>query len=259
MIRIIPSCQMTISIRSLKRWLKPVANTPLHPQWHVSRQRAKTAEWLKLRVRGVVLDVGCGNGWVRDVMPDTVCYVGVDYPTTMALGYEGRPDLLADATALPLSDSSVDTVLLLDVLEHLDNPARAVSETVRILRQGGTCLVQVPFFYPLHDEPHDYQRWTSHGLKKLFMQHGFQTEVSSESNAPCATAAALLSMAMAKGLLDAFQKKSVLTLAAAPLISAMVPVVNVVGLLLSWMLPESSCMPGSYLIAAKKEILESQH
>ncbi len=159
--------------------------------------------------------------------------------------------------ALPLSDSSADTVLLLDVLEHLDDPEKAVSEAARILRRGGTCLVQVPFLYPLHDEPHDYQRWTIHGLNKLFLRHGFQPEVSSESNAPCATAAALLSMAMAKGLLDALQKKSLPVLVAAPLIAAMVPVVNVAGLLLEWMLPESSCMPGSYLVAAKKEVPES--
>lgn len=249
---------MTISIRSLKCWLKPIANTPLHPQWHISRQRAKTAEWLRLRVCGVVLDVGCGNGWARDVMPKTVQYVGVDYPTTMALGYEGSPDILADATALPLPGTSVDTVLLLDVLEHLDDPEKAISEAARILRLGGTCLVQVPFLYPLHDEPHDYQRWTRHGLKKLFLQYGFQPEVSSESNSPCTTAAALFSMALAKGLLDALQEKSLLMLIAAPLIAAMVPVVNVTGLLLGWMLPESSCMPGSYLVAAKKEIPESQ-
>lgn len=244
---------MTISIRTLKRWLKPVANSPLHPQWHVLRQRANTAEWLKLQACGVVLDVGCGNGWVRSIMPETVRYLGVDYPATIALGYEGKPDILADATALPLPDMSVDTVLLLDVLEHIDNPEKAVAETARILRQGGACLVQVPFLYPLHDEPHDYQRWTAHGLKKLFVQHGFQPEIISESNSPCETAAALFSMALAKGMLDAFQKKSLLVLIAAPLIVLLMMLINVTGLLLGWILPKSSCMPGSYLVAAKNK------
>ena len=121
------------------------------------------------------------------------------YPTTMALGYEGRPGALADATALPLPDSSVDTVLLLDVLANLDDPEKAIYEAARILRGGGTCLLQVPFLYALHDEPLDYQGWTIHGLKKLFLRHGFQPEVSSTSNVPCTTAAALLSMATAKG------------------------------------------------------------
>ncbi|MBM9538338.1 class I SAM-dependent methyltransferase [Desulfobulbus alkaliphilus] len=223
----------------------------------MSRQRVKTAQWLKSQVCGVVLDVGCGNGWTREIMPETVQYVGIDYPTTVALGYEGRPDLFADASCLPVADKSVDTVLLLDVLEHLDDPEKAVAEAARVLRLGGVCLVQVPFLYPLHDEPHDYQRWTNHGLKKLFLQHGFHPEISSESNYPCATAAALFSIALAKGLLDTFQKKSLMVLIAAPLIAVLMPLVNVVGLLLGWMLPASSCMPGSYLVVAKKEILES--
>jgi len=59
----------------------------------------------------------------------------------------------ADAHHLPLRDGSVDCVLRLSLLEHLKNPEKCVKELYRVLKYGGTAIIQLPNLqYPF--EPH---------------------------------------------------------------------------------------------------------
>lgn len=240
---------MTVSIRALKHWLKPLARTPLHPQWLVIRGGAGTKLWLQQHAGGTVLDIGCGDSRIRDALPDNARYFGLDYPTTIALGYDGKPDILADASRLPIAEACVDTVLLLDVLEHFTQPEQAIAEASRVLRPGGKCLILMPFLYPLHDEPHDYQRWTRHGLRRVLEKHGFRIVEIKETSSPCTTAAALYSMALAKGVLDALHRKSPVVLLVA-LLLAVIPLVNLSGWFTGKIMPQSGIMPSSYRVVA---------
>ena len=112
--------------RRLMQWLRPLSGTPLHPQWLVLRHRAVNDAWVARHATGRVLDVGCGDARLRRILPPELDYIGMDYPGTVALGYEGARDLYGDAQAMPLAAASLDTVLLLDVLEHLPEPERAL-------------------------------------------------------------------------------------------------------------------------------------
>jgi ubiquinone/menaquinone biosynthesis C-methylase UbiE len=49
----------------------------------------------------------------------------------------------AAGEALPFADASFDTVVCWDVIEHVQNPERVLSEIARVLRPGGTALVTV--------------------------------------------------------------------------------------------------------------------
>jgi SAM-dependent methyltransferase len=73
---------------------------------------------------------------------------------------------------LPFKESSIDTILLTDVLEHLSNPQLLLSESERILRTNGHILIFVPFLYWLHEQPHDYFRYTEHALADLIESSG---------------------------------------------------------------------------------------
>lgn len=238
-------------IRILQRWLRPLERTPLHPQWLVLRHRREIEEWVKAQASGTLVDVGCGNGRLRHALPSSVRYVGIDYPTTVALGYSGTADILGDAAALPIADASVDVVALLDVLEHLPDPALAVAEAARILREGGRCLVHVPFLYPLHDAPHDYQRWTQYGLIHLFSSSRFAVQEISVTTHPVASASALLSLAMAQGALSALQRRSPACLVV-PLVVVLIVASNLIGWIMSSLLPSSDFMTFSYRVAAVK-------
>lgn len=79
-------------------------------------------------------------------------------------------DQLHDAQQLSLRDESVGTVLLLEILEHLPEPQRALAEAHRVLRDDGLLLLSVPFTYRLHGFPSDYWRFTASGVHLLLGQ-----------------------------------------------------------------------------------------
>lgn len=75
---------------------------------------------------------------------------------------------------LPFNDGEFDTVILSDVLEHVAEPEQLWHEISRILRPEGKLLANVPFFYWLHEQPHDYYRYTEFALKRFAQLAGFR-------------------------------------------------------------------------------------
>jgi SAM-dependent methyltransferase len=122
--------------------------------------------------RGRVLDIGCGAKSKRHLLPPAVTeYVGVDHEGT--LHDLSKADLVGTAYEIPAPDTSFDGVLCTAVLEHLEEPARALGEAFRVLRPGGRAVYTVPLFWYLHEEPRDFFRYTEHGLRHLFTGAGF--------------------------------------------------------------------------------------
>lgn len=238
-------------MKTLKRLLKPLSNTVFHPQYLVFRDRKRLIALLAENAHGRVLDIGCGDRWVASTMGDAAEYVGLDYPGTVSLGYDGAADVLGNGMQLPFSDASFDTVVLLDVLEHLPAAMRAIAEANRVLRPGGVLIVQVPFLYPLHDEPFDFTRWTCHGLCDLLRKQGFRTDAIEYHGNPIETASALLSIALARGVLDAL-KRGHPSILSAPFLLALIPLINSVGAVLGLFLPRSAIMPLSYRLTGRK-------
>jgi SAM-dependent methyltransferase len=119
-------------------------------------------------VRGRMLDLGCGNcpyePWYTD-LADSVAAIDP------APGAGGNVRAMADQ--VPVRSESMDVVLCTEVLEHVDNIEGAMAEIFRVLRPGGHALVTVPFLYPTHEAPYDFQRLTHIGLRGLVVRHGF--------------------------------------------------------------------------------------
>jgi len=94
---------------------------------------------------GLILDVGCGGGEVRDLVrarfPDST-YIGLEPdPEWIPEPVEGAPSLSGSVYNLPFADGSVDTVLFLQLFEHLDRPVDAVRELNRVLKPGGEIIL----------------------------------------------------------------------------------------------------------------------
>jgi SAM-dependent methyltransferase len=68
----------------------------------------------------------------------------------------------------------VDTVLGLSMLDHFAEPAVLLAEAHRVLRAGGTLILEFPHMVPLHDEPHDYLRFTRYGAAWHVERAGFE-------------------------------------------------------------------------------------
>jgi SAM-dependent methyltransferase len=87
------------------------------------------------------------------------------------IGCDIRPgngvDRIEDAHALTFPAAFAGTMVLCEILEHLPDPARAVAEAHRVLREDGLLVVSVPFRFRLHGFPSDYWRFTSSGLHTL--------------------------------------------------------------------------------------------
>lgn len=94
-------------------------------------------EMVAPRLRGPVLDAGCGDGRLASLLDDSVTWVGVDSSATQLRSNPYRPVVLADMKNLPFPDSSFAEVTHLWCLYHLDNPTEAIAEARRVLRPGG--------------------------------------------------------------------------------------------------------------------------
>lgn len=231
--------------------LQSLQATPLHPQWLAHRLRGQRDRWLATRAQGDVLDIGCADGAIRNALPGLRSYLGLDYPGT-ALGLYGtRPDVLGDAASLPFSDARFDTVMLLDVLEHLARPELALAEARRVLRPGGRLLVTVPFAYPLHDMPHDYQRFTAPGLRHRLAGAGLEDATIDEAGGGIEAAALEGCLALAQGALEAIAARR-WAVVLVPAVIVLVPMLNLTGWLLSRLLPVSGLLPGAYFVQAER-------
>lgn len=120
-------------------------------------------------VKGVVADIGAGGSPYRDIIGKSARdYIRTDIKRT------GNLDLLTDACTLAVKDEAIDTILCTQVLEHLPDPNKALSEFWRILKVRGFLLLTVPQYWEVHEAPNDYWRFTKFGIKMLLERSGFQ-------------------------------------------------------------------------------------
>jgi SAM-dependent methyltransferase len=129
---------------------------------------------LPLHVKGRLLDLGCGKAPLyesyKGLVSESIC---VDWANT--IHRNEHLDVECDISQpLPFCDSRFDTVILSDVLEHVATPEALCREIARILAPGGKLIMNVPFFYSLHEEPHDYYRYTHHALRRLVESAGLK-------------------------------------------------------------------------------------
>lgn len=184
---------MTV-LRSLARHL---ARTPIHPQWLLGRRRLPPG---LARASGRVLDIGAGDRWVAGELPAGTQYVALDYPSTGRDLYGARPDVFADALALPFTDASFDGVVCLEVLEHVPDPAGVLREVARVLKPGAQAWLSIPFLYPLHDAPYDFQRLTEFGIRRDVASAGLELQRVRPSLGAVRSAGLLCCLAIAGGV-----------------------------------------------------------
>lgn len=146
-----------------------VAQAPI-PRREIARFVREFAVGLPSGAR--VLDAGAGAAPYAELFAHCA-YRTQDWPGSLHL--QGRvPDLVGDLHGpLPVEAESFDAVLCTEVLEHVRDPAAVLRELHRILAPGGVLGITVPFVALLHEEPHDHQRLTNHGLVGLLCRAGF--------------------------------------------------------------------------------------
>jgi UDP-N-acetylmuramyl pentapeptide phosphotransferase/UDP-N-acetylglucosamine-1-phosphate transferase/SAM-dependent methyltransferase len=143
--------------------------------WLVNRLVHKAMIDVSSRARGVMVDLGCGGRPYERIFRDRVDrYLGVDLDPNRYSG--GDIDVVSDSEMVPIGTETVDTVLSNQVLEHLREPGDAVREMARILKPGGVAIITAPHIWGVHEEPHDYYRFTPFGLRHLAERAGLKVE-----------------------------------------------------------------------------------
>jgi ubiquinone/menaquinone biosynthesis C-methylase UbiE len=146
---------------------------PLHQSWidkyHVGLVRQAIIEYSK----GIVLDVGCGNKPFYPYIKKRIeQYIGLEHKDSIHA--KDKAEILGSADDIPLPDNHIDTVLLTQVIEHVEDPARVLKEIRRVLKMKGILIIAWPFLYPIHEEPRDFYRYTAFGIRHLAKAAGFE-------------------------------------------------------------------------------------
>lgn len=177
----------------------PVSEALLHFTAQAPWERGPILDFMVERSREIrhgarVLDVGAGDAPYAELFAHTE-YVTLDWESSPHAG--GRTAAIsASADAIPLPDASFDIVVLTQVLEHVRRPAVVLGEIARVLRPGGTLLATVPFVWELHEEPHDYWRFTPYALRALLEDAGLDaTAVTPRSDSLSALAQLMTNVA----------------------------------------------------------------
>jgi SAM-dependent methyltransferase len=141
-----------------------------HPEFLVYRRLFSDLEKASIHAHGRLLDVGCGNKPYKKMFQGRVSeYVGCDVVQCS----ESQADVICLATHLPFKDASYSTVLTTQVIEHVADHQAMLREAYRVLRNDGVLILSCPMYWPLHEQPYDFFRFTEYGLQFLLENIGF--------------------------------------------------------------------------------------
>ena len=128
----------------------------------ISLDRKLATHFARLK-KGLVLDVGAKAAPYLRQIPHTQ-YVRLD------ITEETKPDICCDIHAFEGESDSFDTVIAIEILEHLYDPQRAIDRVLHVLKPGGVCIASTRFLFRYHPDPKDYYRFTWDSLEYLFRQ-----------------------------------------------------------------------------------------
>jgi SAM-dependent methyltransferase len=239
-------------IKKIKNKLKFLVKYPIHPQWLIRGTKNGIVSLInQIGENKLVLDIGCFDKWAKQHCPSSCNYIGLDYYETAKHWYGTKPDIYGDALSLPISQNCIDVVLLIDVLEHIKDTEKLLGQIHNILKEDGEIIISCPFLYPLHDEPRDFVRYTSHGFQELTTRNGFSVVSCETFGSPIITSTLLFNVAVTKAVINWLTLKDF-----ASVLGVFLPFIiimaNINAKLISVFEPKDEFMPLGYFLKLKK-------
>jgi len=158
--------------------------------WHVSKREMvlslvrHVARNQQPGNRRIAVDIGCGTGFTALTLESYYPTVGADVSRealqfSQRRGLERLCQIDQDCFPLPFKTGAFDLIVALDVIEHIEDDVRALTEFCRILKQGGSLITTVPAFMALWspwDEALGHRRrYTASMLAERIQQAGLTT------------------------------------------------------------------------------------
>ena len=117
------------------------------PNWQDVRRWQFLIRYFK---KGMLLDVGCLDSQIADLIKDYGTYVGMDLAEDAIrkmndkYGWEKAEFFVGDLYETGTKSDIFNYVVLGETLEHLERPADAVKEAFRVLEPNGILAISVP-------------------------------------------------------------------------------------------------------------------
>ncbi|MTI69497.1 MAG: glycosyltransferase [Firmicutes bacterium] len=153
----------------ITKYIRTVNDKDLHEKWRNYKRSRNKNERIRIAItaplcEGKVLEIGCANGDLSTVIAaHGIEHYGIDidpvaieiarYKSRM-LGLTNSRFKLSNGENLDLDDNTFDTVLLAEVLEHVDSPEKAIKEAIRVCKPKGKIIISVPNGYRIPDPEH---------------------------------------------------------------------------------------------------------
>lgn len=144
----------------------------INPFYFARKGLYDSVRQLAPHVTGRVLDVGCGTQPYRSLFAATE-YIGMEIDTPENR-VRKQADVYYGGRTFPFESDAFDSVVCNQVLEHVFTPKEFIQELVRVLKPSGHLLLTVPFVWDEHEQPYDYARYASFGLRALLTSAGFE-------------------------------------------------------------------------------------
>lgn len=195
-------------------------------------------------LKGKLLDIGCGTKPYKSI-------TNVDEYIGLEIDDEGNrqhrfADIFYDGKTIPCTNKEFDSIMSNQVFEHVFNPNDFLKEVNRVTKIDGLFLISAPFVWDEHEQPYDYARYTIFGLKHILSKNGFEIIEYRKSNNGIEIIFQLINTYIYKVTLtrNAYVNLSTTLLLMAP--------INIIGLILSWILPKNDDLYLDNIVLAKK-------
>jgi SAM-dependent methyltransferase len=221
-----------------------------HPIYLVRQIVLKSIIRNKHHIHGIMMDFGCGTKPYKSLF-DVEKYIGVDYKGDGHSHENEQIEVFYDGKTIPFSDNYFDSVLCSEVFEHLFNIDDILNELHRVTKPGGKILITTVFVWNLHEVPIDYARYTPYGLKYLFEKNGFKVIISEQNGGYVE----LISQITILYILQVFKTTKNyywLKILLAAIRYGLITCINIMGLLLSKILPHRTDLYLDNLVVAEK-------
>ena len=215
-----------------------------NPFYFARRGLYKNISQLANNVQGNTLDVGCGSKPYKSLYQFSI-YSGLEIDTPENRELKDA-DYFYDGKTFPFENDMFDSVVMNQVFEHIFNPDQCLDEVSRVLKSGGILLLTIPFAWDEHEQPFDYARYSSFGIRSILEKHGFYIIEQRKSVSDIRVIFQLLSLYVYKKLRSSNSLLNLLV------ILAFIAPINIIGILINIILPKNEDLYLDNIILAKK-------
>ena len=217
----------------------------INPFYFARKGLYQNVSGLVCYLNGKLLDVGCGTKPYKNICDNVSEYVGLEIDDEGNRNHSFA-DVFYDGKTIPFEDKKFDSILSNQVFEHVFNPNEFLKEINRVTKMEGVFLMTVPFVWDEHEQPYDYARYSSFGLKHILNENGFEVVEHRKSNNGVEVIFQLINDYIYKTTLS---KNRYINLAS--MLFLMAPV-NILGVVFALVLPKNNDLYLDNIVVARK-------